>query len=392
MKIKMFSPFTLNSASTHRITSLGAEMVKRGHEVIIVLPSWDRYSNFIQEITSEYEGVKLIRPPQLRIKLLGLSRFSYIFSSILKSFQNDSDVVHILKPNPLTISGVLSKYMHKIPLVLDVDDLDHAVMEEIGYPKITVKFVALLERMMPKCSDHIIVSSSFLKAYLPLLTKRPTDNFTWIPNGVKVSQFKIEEDCFYLKEKYRLKENVVVYVGSVDKKYQLQPLIEAMVKVVKENKDISSLIIGDGIYKSYFEKMVEELKLTKNIVFTGRVPYRDIPKYLKISNIGIAYFPDTISIKSASNVKVFEYMAAGVVPIVSDVGDLPKYVDMGRAGEVIEQGNTEKLSNVILSLIEDTERCETMAKHAQEFVEGNFDWSVLARKLEHVYMSLERRR
>lgn len=365
-------------------------MVKRGHEVIIVLPSWDRYSNFIQEITSEYEGVKLIRPPQLRIKQLELSRFSYVFSSILNSFQNDSDIIHILKTTPLTINGIVSKYMHKIPLVLDVDDLDHAVMEEIGYSKFKVKLAKFLEKTVPKCSDHIIVSSSFLKTHLSVITKLPSDNFTWIPNGVKVSQFKIEEDCSYLKEKYHLKENVVVYVGSLGKKYQVQPLIEAMVKVIKENENISCLIIGDGVYKNYFEKMVADLALTKNTVFTGRVPYSEVPKYLRVSDIGIAYFPDTISIRAASNVKVFEYMAAGVVPIVSDVGDLPKYVDMGRAGEVIEQRNTGKLSNAISSLIEDSERREAMAKHAQEFVERNFDWSVLARKLEHVYMSLER--
>lgn len=383
MNILVYSPFT--SGGTCRL-KIFEHLSKLGHEVSVVLPSLDRHSNFKLETTTQANGLNFIRPHQFKTNSLELSMIPYIAESLNKSiFLKNYDVVHILKPSPLTVMGYLQKHIHKVPLALDLDDLDSLVMEEEGHSKLRIKMVEMLEKYLPKYATHISVSSTALRDRLVNMGI-PSKKISWISNGVDTSQFKRKRDYSHLKKKFKLKKYVVTYVGNLNKIYQVEPLIKAMKKVVRANKNISCLIVGDGKFKQYLIDLSLRQGLSKDIIFTGRVS--SINEYLAISDITTAYFPDKPSIQYASNVKLFEYMASGSVPIVGAVGDLPFYVDYGNAGVVVETDNINKFAEAILELINDDNKRKKMAEYAQKHVKENYDWSVIANKVGLIYRDI----
>jgi glycosyltransferase involved in cell wall biosynthesis len=112
-----------------------------------------------------------------------------------------------------------------------------------------------------------------------------------------------------------------------------------------------------------------------------------VPRFLSISDVGFACFPKLDYFKYASNIKVFEYMAAGVPPIVSPDGDLPFYVDYGRSG-VITSPDITRLSYTLVALLSDERKRKKLADNAKEYVK-NFDWEALTTKLINTYNKIE---
>lgn len=385
----MFSPFSLEAPSTYRLLSFGRELAKRGNNIKIVLPGLDRYSGFMADTYLGQNGVELIRPYQFRTKVLETSLLPFILSSVFRSLILKCDIIHVLKPNPVTFPGYIAKIMNNAPLIQDIDDLDHAVMTVEKHPKMRIWLTEKFESYLPKHADHILTSSSYLKRfYLNLGIGK--DRITWIPSGVDCSKFERKSDL-PLKGQCNLKSMVIVYVGSLNIGYNVSLLIRSMKLIVKERKDVSCLIIGDGTQRPSLQKLVQKLGLTEYVVFTGRVHHEEISKYLSISDIGFACFPKEQHYMAASNLKVFEYMAAGVPPVVSSVGDLPYYTGYGNAGAIVEF-DVESVSKLMIDLLQDEKKRKRLGENARRHVKNNFDWQLLTKKLFHVYQEIARDR
>jgi len=381
MNICMFSPFSIKAPSTYRLLSFARVLTARGHNVTIVLPSFDRYSGFKVELENSLGDVQLSKPPQLKSKKLITDMIPYAFSTTLRSVFSTCDVVHILKTTPISCFGYAAKFSHRIPIVQDIDDLDHLVMIAEGHSRIRTWIVAQCEKILPKLANHTIVSSSSLRRlYLEFGLER--NKITQISNGVCVDEFDVEADLA-IKEHYNLKDRVVVYVGSLNNEAQLSPLIFGMQEVVKERKDASCLIVGDGTARGNLQQLVHNLDLEEFVIFAGQVVHAEIPKFLSISDIGFACFPEMDYLRFVSNIKVFEYMASGIPVVVNSVGDLPFYVDYGRAG-VITKPDANELSKALVDLLSDDRKRRRLANHAKKYVK-NFDWTMLTEKLLEVY-------
>jgi glycosyltransferase involved in cell wall biosynthesis len=384
MNICMFSPFSVGAPSTYRLLSFARVLTEKSHNVTIVLPSFDRYSGFKVELKNSLGNVLLSKPLQLKTRKLITDMIPYAFSTTLKTLFYNCDVVHVLKTTPISCFGYVAKLSSRVPVVQDIDDLDHLIMIAEGHPRGRTWIVAQCEKILPRLANHVIVSSSSLeRLYFKLGLGK--NKITQISNGVCVKEFEVDADLS-IKQRYNLRDRVVTYVGSLNNEAQLSPLILGMGEVVKEKKDTSCLIIGDGTARESLQQLVHRLGLEEFVVFTGKVAHDEIPKFLSISDIGFACFPELDYLRFVSNIKVFEYMASGVPVVVSPIGDLPFYVDYGRAG-VVTKPDADELSKVLVDLLSDDKKRRRLSGHAKKYVE-NFDWTVLTERLLRVYERL----
>jgi glycosyltransferase involved in cell wall biosynthesis len=127
------------------------------------------------------------------------------------------------------------------------------------------------------------------------------------------------------------------------------------------------------------------LEIDESVRFVGKIPHDLMPQFLSVGDIGFACFPDSEYLHYVSNIKVFEYMAAGIPAIVSPTGDLPYYVDYGHAG-IISQSDENCLSGELISLLRDNKKRKRLGAYSKQYV-TNFDWQVLTQKLIEVYNS-----
>ena len=70
------------------------------------------------------------------------------------------------------------------------------------------------------------------------------------------------------------------------------------------------IIVGDGPDKEKYEDLVKELDLEKNVIFTGKAAWKDMPYYYHISNVFA-----TASKTETQGLTVIEAMASNVIPV-----------------------------------------------------------------------------
>jgi glycosyltransferase involved in cell wall biosynthesis len=84
----------------------------------------------------------------------------------------------------------------------------------------------------------------------------------------------------------------------------------------EKNRRLKLLLIGGGEQEVELRKLVQNLGIQDQTVFTGFVGYKDLPKYLKIADVAVNTLQPTLVANVAFPNKVLQYMAAGL-PVVS---------------------------------------------------------------------------
>ena len=138
-------------------------------------------------------------------------------------------------------------------------------------------------------------------------------NIHIIPTGIEVERFykeKIElKKIIKLKKQYNLSKRdfVAVFVGRIAEEKNIPFLIELTENLIKEKPNFKLLIIGDGPDKDTYEQITKEKHCEKNIIFTGKVPWDDIPIYYQLGNIFIS-----ASQSETQGLTIIEAMAASL--------------------------------------------------------------------------------
>jgi glycosyltransferase involved in cell wall biosynthesis len=112
-------------------------------------------------------------------------------------------------------------------------------------------------------------------------------------------------------------------------------------------------IIGDGPERKNLEKLVSSLDLTKNVMFTGTLQGDEL-----VNCLNQHHFLLVPSLEEAFGNVVLEGMACGCLPIVSDVGGLPKAV--GKAGITFKSENVNELTACMARVLHEKELVEKL--------------------------------
>ena len=139
-----------------------------------------------------------------------------------------------------------------------------------------------------------------------------------IPTGIEIDRFYKEnidnKKVFELKKKYRLKKNdfTLVFVGRIAEEKNIPFLIDVM-SDLKKYGNLKLLIIGDGPDKEKYEKYAFEKGVDKSVIFTGKVPWEDIPAYYSLGSVFIS-----ASTTETQGLTIIEAMASSVPALTID--------------------------------------------------------------------------
>jgi glycosyltransferase involved in cell wall biosynthesis len=96
-------------------------------------------------------------------------------------------------------------------------------------------------------------------------------------------------------------------------------------------------------------------------------------------DIGIMPLPDTPHTRGKCGYKALQYMAAGIVPVVSDVGTNAQVFKNGEEG--FATNNDEEMLQALITLIENPELRRTMGQRARRRVEQDYAVEVIGSRL-----------
>lgn len=362
-KLLMLGSGSVTSTLSIRLLALARHLGADWH-ITMLLPSADKYNHFTPNPRAKVAGARLVQPWQFATNSPLINLIPYIFTSLVATFRARPDVVWLYKPTPITIVGLLPRLLLHTRVVLDMDDLGSEVMKREGQPKLMYGMVALCERLAMRWAHAVVVASASLES--TVRQKYPTKPVLVLPNGVEPDD--------YLPVKKRALRPHVYYFGAVNSLDLIEDIIRATPAIVRAVPDAKITIVGGGSALEDARALAKKLRVSGSVEYTGWVNMLDVQRYTQYADVAICYQPDTITVRAASNMKVFQYMAMRSAVVVSDVGDLHTYARDGRAGVVVEPSHPKLLAKAIVGLLQDDAKRMALADAGYKLARGEYTW------------------
>jgi len=197
----------------------------------------------------------------------------------------------------------------------------------------------------------------------------PAGSTITIHNGVSLSEFEQSKDkALDLRTRLRLNpdEFVLVCVARLSEQKQLDILLLAVARALRDGVACKCVIVGDGPLRKSLEQQSLALGLSGAVFFEG---FReDVRPYLQA---GTAFV--LTSRREGLPLSILEAMACGLPCIVTRVGGNCEAVTHGVNGLVVSPGSIDEIASAISYLATHRQECEEMSKMARSRVRQEFN-------------------
>ena len=364
MRIGLFTdtyPPYINGVSTS-VNMLKKALEKKGHKVYVITVN----DSLIKYDYDEKDNVLRIPGVPIGIYDYRISRiYPLKMINLVKSW--NLDVIHSHTEFGIGIFARIFAKQFNIPLIHTYHTMyeDYIYYITHGYfDKSSKKIVEYLTKFYcDKTASELIVPTA--KTYRLFKEKYKFEkNIHIIPTGIEVDRFFKEninpKIVTNLKKKLGITRNdtVIIFVGRLANEKNVEFLLNAHQKIIKKNKNTKLLIVGDGPDKENLEDISRNLKIDKNVIFTGKVAWEDIPCYYHISNLFT-----TASKSETQGLTVIEAMASNIVPIVIEDDAFQGTIINGINGFIFR--TEEEYIKDILTLINDKKLRKSFSDQAR---------------------------
>lgn len=246
------------------------------------------------------------------------------------------------------------------------------------------RYIHQMEWRLTFESWEVIVNSHHMHAELQRLFGMPKDKIVVIPNGTNPDVFDFEFDARPLRNQYATKDQqIVLYVGRLVNEKGVQVLIDAAPKVLSACPGTKFLVVGTGYFMDHLKWQASASGAGHQVQFLGYVDDDQLKRLYKIADV--VCIP---SLYEPFGIVALEGMAAGAPVVTSDAGGLTDFVEHGVTGMTTYAGDSNSLAWGLLEVLRNPELAERLAKDAHEKVHHIYNWKVIARRTEELYLKV----
>jgi len=250
-----------------------------------------------------------------------------------------------------------------------------------------------LEKFVINNADRVVCNSSFTMEHIVRFFK-PRDCSVISP-GVDIDVFKPQKisasDVLFEKTGIPGDLPVILAMGRHIEWKGFVYLIEAAAEM-KGQVPFVLVLGGQGPETEILRKKAQALGLGKQIIFTGQIPNRDLPRlYNRASVFAQPSIVDKEGNTEGLGVVLMEAMACGTPCVACDVGGIPDIVRDGENGFLVPARDVPGLVTAISKLLNNQALNEKMGKDGRRFIEENYSWARLTRKTVPLLEALEKK-
>lgn len=197
-------------------------------------------------------------------------------------------------------------------------------------------------------------------------------NLLFIPNTINISNY-----TFYQNRDYSVPK--LLWVRSFAGLYNPKMAIDVLKKVQKKYPTATLCMVGPDKDGSLETTRTYAEQQNVSVVFTGGLPkekWIDLSKEYNVF-INTTHFDNT-------PVSVIEALCLGLPVITTNVGGIPFLLESYKNAVLVEDGDSEAMSNAVLELIQDEETRNALSQNGRKYVEG-FDWEAVKKQWEQVF-------
>jgi D-inositol-3-phosphate glycosyltransferase len=250
-----------------------------------------------------------------------------------------------------------------------------------------------VERQILEQAACVVATSPQERQHLRSLVSQK-GNIEIIPCGTDTENFRVMSRA-EARSQLGLKadEQVVLYVGRFDPRKGIETLVRAFAKIKDKSANADKLrlvIVGgseagqsDGDERLRIEGIVEQLGITAQTTFAGRVGHDQLPAYYTAADV--CAIP---SHYEPFGLVAIEAMGCGTPVVASDVGGLKFTVVPEETGLLVPPQNEAAFAEAIDRILTDDVWARKLRRQASARVQQNFSWTGAAIQLSDLYRRL----
>jgi glycosyltransferase involved in cell wall biosynthesis len=305
-----------------------------------------------------------------------LGRLSNDYVETVKKQLPDSDILIFSHPWVYPLVRHEIDYDEKL-VIYDSHNVEGLLRFELlddgGFGSDIAATVVCNEYELSHRADAILVCSGLDKEGFKSFYNLNPNKMIEIPNGVFVESLfpPNEEQKKYAKEKCNINRTAAIFLGS-----DYLPNVEAAEFICKDIApkicEVQFIICG-SVSESSRIKIFDKIG-PKNIILTGYVTHDDKRNWLWASDLAL----NPMSKGSGTNIKMFDFMAAGLPVISTSAG--ARGIDCGDL-EAIKITTLGDFKRAIQELIEFPKIFKEMSRNSRQIVEENYAYEKISRDL-----------
>ena len=291
--------------------------------------------------------------------------------------------VDLLVSNDLdTLLGnyMATKFKAKTRLVYDSHEYFTEVPELINRPKVQ-RFRLKIERwIFPKLETVYTVNQSIADIYTTKYKKdvKVVRNISPLWEAKKLKS----------KKELGIPENkslIVLQGAGINIDRGAEEAVEAM-----QNINAVLMIVGDGDVVAQLKARVNELSLSKKVIFYGKKPYDVMMNYTHYADIGLTLDKSSnLNYKLSLPNKVFDYMHTSTPVVATNIKEVANVINTHKIGEVISDFTVELLTSTLKELLADKEKLDAYKQNCKDAAKVE-NWEIETSILAEIYPKVEK--
>lgn len=393
--------FPYGKASANRVLSYAVEMAKLGHEVqVITLVTYDQpftdeeREDLMRRFAITYRGVNVHyalgrdfwpREKGKKVKKLRLYlRGAIKARKLLNKRKGDYTSIMMLSSSIFQhfwFSRIAKRNNAK--LVVERAELPSIEQEKNIYQKsfLGCLLIHLTKKAFKKPDAWILETQNLVDYYIPL--GRPNSPYLVVPMTVDIAKYSEPAKTFSPYSPY------IAYCGNMSEADGISILIKAFALIADKFPSYKLVLAGDSPAVPAQKQLVEELGLDNRVVFLGRIESETVPQFLTNASFLVLASPTSIRSTTTMPCKVGEYLCTGNPVVVTNLGEIPKYLTDGVSAFLPEADSPEKFAmGLEKAIITDRDTLKSIGREGYKVAEANFNSTVQAKRIVEFLIEL----
>lgn len=308
-------------------------------------------------------------------------RISRMTKTVYKVYKaavsEDADIYHLHDPELLLIALLLKRKGKKV--IFDAhEDLPVQILSKPYLSpklvKITSSVALYAEHFFCKRIDAVVTATPFIR-----------DKFLKInSNSVDVNNYPKVDEFININTSNYLDRNTCCYIGGITKVRGIYEIVNA-IEVCNTG---AGLELAGTFSEANVERGVTRLKGWSKVKELGWIDRSGIVQVLARSFAGLVTLHPIQNYQDALPVKMFEYMAAGVPVIASNIALWKSIINEAKCGICVDPYSKYDIANAIDFLAENLDEAKEMGERGRAAVLEKYNWDIEENKLIDLYTRL----
>lgn len=211
-------------------------------------------------------------------------------------------------------------------------------------------------------------------------------NMVTIYNAIDPDVVRVDISEAEIRRKHSIADNITLLgvIGNIKEWKGQETIVRAMADIIKLYPDTACLLVGDTAvndmyYKTHLQKLITQLGLEDNIIFTGYT--KNVANYLNVLQLVVHTSVDPEPFGRV----LIEAMSMKKPVLGTRAGAVPEVIDEGITGYTFSPGDHLTLSKLIIELLANPEIARSMGEKGCQRLIDNFHISINVANTQGLY-------